>query len=252
MMAGGGASGSMSGGAGAGMSSGSAASTTATSVAAMPPGIYGTSTSIEIDVSRLPRPDEYYPKLADTTTGAIGDMVSDIKTNGYFVQAPRPDGVRDPLSTLTQEQLSINGNATAPNNGGLVRRSVDRAVTQYAYEMGQTDQLSKSGQIVAPEVVGIEFQYFDGATWMSEWDSSQQGLPYVVKITIALQRDSFVRSNPLTQGVAISSLSSETLQQYGIDVFSMNTIIPGAQLLMAPQGTTATGSTDNGMGALGL
>jgi prepilin-type N-terminal cleavage/methylation domain-containing protein len=240
----------MSGGA-TGASSGDLSAGAGTT-AFLPPGIYGTSTSIEIDVSRLPRPDEYFPTLPDTTTGAIGDMASDIKTVGYFVQTPQSGGVQDTMMSLSQQQLTDPNASTASANGGLVRRSVDRAVTQYAYEMGQTDSLLKTGQILAPEVVGIEFQYFDGTQWLTEWDSSQQGLPFVVKITIAMQRDSFIRSNPMTQGVAISSLTSDALSQYGIELYSTNTIIPGAQLLTAPAGTTATGSQDTGMGSLGL
>jgi prepilin-type N-terminal cleavage/methylation domain-containing protein len=218
----------------------------------LPPGIYGTSTSIEIDVSRLPRPDEYFPQLSDPTTGALGDMPSDIKTVGYYIQSPQSDGVLDPLATLTQNQAVLESEVIAPANGGLVRRSVDRAVTQYAYDMGNSSQLLKTGQLIAPEVLAIEFQYFDGTTWMTEWDGSKQGLPQVVKITIAMQRGSFVRSNPLDPGIAISALTSGMMQEYGVEVFSTNTIIPGAQLLVAPAGTTATGSGDTGMGALGL
>jgi prepilin-type N-terminal cleavage/methylation domain-containing protein len=70
-------------------------STSTTTNAPLPPGIYGSSTSIEIDVSRLPRPDEYYPKVGDTSLGTLGDMPSDVKTVGYYVQSPRSDGVQD-------------------------------------------------------------------------------------------------------------------------------------------------------------
>ncbi len=215
-----------------------------------PPGLYGTSTSIEIDVSRLPRPDEYYPQMSDPLSGSLGDMPSDIKTVGYYVQSPRPDGVQDPFAALSQQATTANGASSTPSNGGLVRRSVDRAVTQYAYENGRSDQLLKTGQIVAPEVMAIEFQYFDGTQWLAEWDGSQQGLPHVVKITIAMQRYSFTMSKPITQGIPISSLTTDMMQEFGIEIFSTNTTIPGAQLLAPPQGTS--GSSDNGMGSLGL
>ncbi len=227
-------------------------STSTTTTAPLPPGIYGSSTSIEIDVSRLPRPDEYYPKVGDTSLGTLGDMPSDVKTVGYYVQSPRTDGVQDSLGQLSQQAASLNSGTLAVANGGLVRRSVDRAVTQYSYEMGQSSQLQRTGELVAPEVLAIEFQYFDGATWQTQWDGSQQGLPHVVKITIAMQRDSKAKSNPLSPGLAISTISTSMIQEYGIEIYSTNTIIPGAQLLVAPQGTTATGSTDTGMSNMGL
>ena len=184
--------------------------------------------------------------------GTLGDMPSDVKTVGYYVQSPRTDGVQDALGQLRQEAASANSGSVAISNGGLVRRSVDRAVTQYAYENAQSTQLLRTGELIAPEVLAIEFQYFDGATWQIQWDGSQQGLPHVVKITIAMQRDSRAKSKPLVPGIAISSISADMMQEYGLEVYSTNTIIPGAQLLVAPQGTTATGSTNNGMSSVGL
>ena len=248
---GGGASGSGASGAPSGGASDSGASTT-TATAPLPPGIYGSSTSIEIDVSRLPRPDEYYPRMGNTSTGTLGDMPSDVKTVGYYVQSPRSDGVQDSLGQLSQEAARLKSGPVASPNGGLVRRSVDRAVTQFAYEMAQSSQLLRTGELIAPEVLALEFQYFDGATWQTQWDGSQQGLPHVVKITIAMQRDSLAKSKPLDPGIAISSITIDMRQQYGIEVYSTNTIIPGAQLLVAPQGTTASGSTDTGMSSVGL
>ena len=250
-----GGAGAPTGGAASGGSSGGGPSPSDASAtsgpAVLPPGIYGSSTSIEIDVSRLPRPDEYFPTLGNASMGTLGDMPSDVKTVGYYVQAPRNDGVQDSLGQLQQESLQKSG-TTAVVNGGLVRRSLDRAVTQYAYEIAQSDQLLRTGELIAPEILAIEFQYFDGATWQTQWDGSTQGLPQVVKITIALQRDSFSKTKPLDPGIAISSISTSMMQEYGIELYTTNTIIPGAQLLVAPQGTTANGSTDTGMSSVGL
>lgn len=235
---------------GAASSSGATASTSTTPKP--PAGIYGSATSIEIDISRLPRPDEYYPQQGNVLTGSLGDMPSDIKTIGYYVQAPRSDGVQDPLASLTSQSASDALAVSTLPNGGLVRRSVDRAVTQYAYNYGQTDSLMKTGELIAPEVVAIEFAYFDGTTWLTQWDSSQLGLPKVVRISLALQKDSFARRKPVDPGVSISTLTSDMMQEYGIQIFSINTIIPGAALLVAPQGTTTQSSADSGMGSVGL
>ena len=250
--AGGGAGGSQPSGAGGGATAAGAAPPSGgagdtadmdSGVAALPPGLYGTSTSIEIDISRLPRPDEYYGQASDPVTGSLGDLATDIKTVGYYVQALRTDGIQDPLGSLQP----IDGtNSTSQGAGGLVRRSVDRAITQYAYQQSQSDALMKTGQLLAPEVIAIEFQYFDGAMWQTEWDSSTQGLPRVVKITIAVQRESNAKKSPMEPGVMISSITSSMQAEYGIDIYSTNTIIPGSQLLMGPQ------STDSGMSSMGL
>ena len=239
-MAGGGAGGQMTGGAGA-----------TGSPAAIPPGIFGAASSIEIDVSRLPRPDEYVIQPGNINTGSLGDMPSDIKTVGYYVQAPRSDGVQDPLASLTS-QIATATSSSSGLSGGLVRRSLDRAVTQYAYEVGNSDQLMRTGEIIAPEVLGIDFAYFGPEGWRTDWDSSTLGLPSVVKVTIAMQRESSARTNPMAPGISLSMLNASMMQEYGIELYSMNILIPGAALLPGPTSSTTGGTSSNGMSSLGL
>ncbi|MFN9984917.1 MAG: prepilin-type N-terminal cleavage/methylation domain-containing protein [Pirellula sp.] len=243
-----------SGSGSAGNSSGGASSNSATSYqTSVPPGVYGAENSIEIDVSRMPRPDEYTMRPGDLSIGTLGDMPSDIKTVSYYVQSPRSDGILDPLSRLTSETSTSTSGASVSTNGGLVRRSLDRAVTQYAYQVGNTTQLLRTGELIAPEVLGIEFSYFSAANgWQTQWDSSTLGLPNVVKVTIAMQSESMARSNPITPGLSLSSITSAMAQEYGIQFYSTNVIIPGAGLLTAPQSQSETGSTSNGMSSLGL
>lgn len=245
---------SSSGSGSAGSSSGGASDSSATSdQISVPPGVYGSEASIEIDVSRMPRPDEYTMRPGDLSIGTLGDMPSDIKTVSYYVQSPRSDGILDPLSRLTSETSTSTSGASVSTNGGLVRRSLDRAVTQYAYQVGNTTQLLRTGELIAPEVLGIEFSYFSAANgWQTQWDSSTLGLPSVVKVTIAMQSESMARSNPITPGLSLSSITSAMAQEYGIQFYSTNVIIPGAGLLTAPQSQSETGSTSNGMSSLGL
>ncbi len=245
---------SSSGSGPAGSSSGGASASSATSdQISVPPGVYGSEASIEIDVNRMPRPDEYTMRPGDMSIGTLGDMPSDIKTVSYYVQSPRSDGILDPLSRLTSETSTSTSGASVSTNGGLVRRSLDRAVTQYAYQVGNTTQLLRTGELIAPEVLGIEFSYFSAANgWQTQWDSSTLGLPSVVKVTIAMQSESMARSNPITPGLSLSSITSAMAQEYGIQFYSTNVIIPGAGLLTAPQSQSETGSTSNGMSSLGL
>ena len=220
--------------------------------AAIPPGIFGAASSIEIDVSRLPRPDEYVIQPGNINTGSLGDMPSDIKTVGYYVQAPRSDGVQDPLASLTSQIATSTSGSNAGLSGGLVRRSLDRAVTQYAYEVGNSDQLMRTGEIIAPEVLGIDFSYFGPEGWRTDWDSSTLGLPSVIKVTIAMQRESTARTNPLAPGISLSNLNSSMMQEYGIELYSMNILIPGAALLPGPTSSTTGGTSSDGMSSLGL
>jgi prepilin-type N-terminal cleavage/methylation domain-containing protein len=245
--------GGASGGAGtSGGTSGGSASVGGAVPGVIPPGIYGSTSSIEIDVSRLPRPDEYVIQPGNINTGSLGDMPSDIKTVGYYVQAPRGDGVQDPLASLTSQIATSSSGTPQGLSGGLVRRSIDRAVTQYAYEMGNSDQLIRTGEIIAPEVLGIEFSYFGSNGWQTEWDSSVMGLPSVIKVTIAMQRESSARTNPMTPGISLQTLNTTTMQEYGIELYSTNILIPGAALLASPGTAPSSGTSSDGMSSLGL
>jgi hypothetical protein len=75
----------------------------------------------------------------------------------------------------------------ADAGAGLVRRELDRAVACWAADIGEVGSSTGSGQLLAPEVNYLEFRYFDGAEWLTEWDSEQMGgLPVAVEILVGI------------------------------------------------------------------
>lgn len=154
------------GGTGAGGMSGGAVNPANNASAATPPerpGLYGTSTQIVIDISRLPRVDQYNPLVASSGS-EMNALPSDIKTIGYFVA----------------QQGS--GNA---EDGGLYRRSMDRAVATFSMNNGGS--LDGANQLIAPEVIQLQFRYFDGEGWVDEWNSDEMGgFPSAVEFTIVI------------------------------------------------------------------
>ncbi len=93
------------------------------------PGLIGNQYQIQVDLSRLPRLEEYVAML-DATTADLEDVPSDIKTVSYRVQDPGTlGGVQDSLDSLSAATA-----ATA--TGGLIRRSLDRAATMEASRTG--------------------------------------------------------------------------------------------------------------------
>jgi hypothetical protein len=142
--------------------------------------MFGNKTELQLDVSRLPRLEQYQKLLGGA--GSVTDVPSDLKTVAYYVRGPAaapPDTGFAPQGTLT---------ASDSMRAGLVRRELDRAVSQYANEQGRMEQLNQQGELIAPEVVGLEFRYFDGSQWLEFWDSAQiQALPLAVEVTVAIQ-----------------------------------------------------------------
>lgn len=149
------------------------------------PGLIGDQSQIQFDLSRTPRLEEFQPMLApaDPVMGVLEDVPSDLKTVSYFVQPPGVGGVRDPLTDLAADA----SNPGTMAGGGLVRRQLDRLVTKFAVQSGNMTSLDLTGDILAPEVLAIEFSYFDGFLWQPQWNSDEMGaLPIAVQIRLTI------------------------------------------------------------------
>ncbi|WP_145059093.1 hypothetical protein [Lignipirellula cremea] len=151
-----------------------------TSQPAVRAGLYGNQYELQIDVSRLPRIDEYEAVLA--VGSEVAEIPSDVKTIAYFLR--QNAGAATGPSSSAGSGLS---DSTPDVQEGLIRREMDRAVSLYAATNGQA--FENAGQLLAEEVARLEFRYFDGAQWLLEWDSDQLGgLPLAVETMIAIRR----------------------------------------------------------------
>ena len=97
--------------------------------------------------------------------------------------------------------------------------------------------------------LGSSNTYFDGMQWLYQWDSSQQGLPWLIQISLALQDPVAAKKTPLDGGLSLQTMSVNDQQAYGVKIYQLAVAIPGAAIQAA---TGATQSTDSGMGAMGL
>jgi hypothetical protein len=92
-------------------------------------------------------------------------LPTDIKSVSYFVSFDTPGDVF---------------------NGGLFRREVDRSSLRQA-GTESAFQVDAAAREIAPEVVEIGFRYFDGESWLSEWDSDTEGgFPVAVEFVMIL------------------------------------------------------------------
>jgi type II secretory pathway pseudopilin PulG len=132
------------------------------------PGIFGTQYQLQVDVSRVPRIDEFQPLMPESA-GQMIDVPSGYRTIAYYV------GVQtDPT---TGEQVT-----------GLIRRELDRTITDFAVRMGNIANIESQGELLAAEVTAIEFRYFDGVQYLYEWDTSlTTALPLAVEINLWLR-----------------------------------------------------------------
>jgi prepilin-type N-terminal cleavage/methylation domain-containing protein len=149
------------------------------------PGLIGNQFQIQIDTSRLPRLEEYVVMM-DADPATLTDPPSDLKTVTYFVQQAGMIGVDDATSAAGQATANA-ANDGGGAGGGLVRRVLDRSAQNYAMTTGNVNALNQTGDLLAPEIAAIEFQYWDGLIWQIEWNSDQMGgLPLAVKIQMTM------------------------------------------------------------------
>jgi hypothetical protein len=169
------------------------------------PGLVGNQYQIQLDLSRLPRLEEYV-QMMDETTANLQDVPSDLKTVAYYVQSSdSTGGVLDALAELDPD-------ATELMSGGLIRRSLDRAATVEAATMGNVSTLNQTGDLLAPEIKSIEFSYWDGLTWQMEWSSDEFGeLPLAVQVRIYMVDPVLAATEGLD---AISSLGPDSMRAF--------------------------------------
>ena len=235
-----------SGSAGTSSAAGGAATgdSSATQSLVRAPGIYGSQYELTLDVSRLPRPDEYFPPQGALISPTLTDVAGDIKNVSYFIQTPNAMGVQDTLDAFND-----GASVTSGMSSGLVRRQLDRAILAYAEEMADSSRLMRTGELIAPEVVSLEFAYFDGVQWTTTWDSSTQSLPWLIQITLGIQSASGEAKAELEAGISLSTLTYDQQTAYGIQVYELIVAIPGANLKAAAMESE---EADSGMSSMGL
>jgi type II secretory pathway pseudopilin PulG len=137
------------------------------------PTLLGSANTVMLDISRLPRLDQYNP-LVERPTDQVSTP-SDIKSVAYF--ASSIEGGIDPAISMQRSTVT----------GGVYRRQIDRAVANYRGEESLMQTPDEFTELVAREVAQLEFRYFDGEGWQNDWDSEEQGgLPSAVEIAIVV------------------------------------------------------------------
>lgn len=182
----------MSGGSGLGGSAGGgAAGTGGENDLTMPLGVNGTVEEIYVDVERLPRLDELFlsttgysntqtavtPVGAGTVTPA---QANSVKTVRYFVR----QGKAIEAGSLAATSLAPEAQMEA---GGLVRQQIPRPQRVMAEQIGDQSVLDSGQTLIAPEVVHIEFRYFDPTLGqvIDYWDMKEKGgLPPAIEVRI--------------------------------------------------------------------
>jgi type II secretory pathway pseudopilin PulG len=150
------------------------------------PALIGSATALSIDISRLPRLDQYHALL---TGGDLSSMTgSDVKTVSYFISSSAP-----------ASGMGLEFEPDVASRGGLYRRQIDRAVAAYQGSEGIPAAPDQYSQLISPEIVEIQFRYYDGSEWYTSWDSEETGgFPLAIEVTMVLDPARTTRTGSFT------------------------------------------------------
>lgn len=148
-------------------------------------GLIGDAGKLTLHISR-PARDMQYAALADGA--GVAARTSDLLSVTYFLADAASSGLEGAVGQLAQQDAG-ESQLTSSGTLGLARLAGDRMAIEYADLEADVDSLAAAAKVIAPEVTSLEFRYFDGLTWQSEWDSvASERLPNAVEITLGLKR----------------------------------------------------------------
>ncbi len=181
------------------------------------PALYGSTDVLQVDVSRLPRLDQISAAVGADPLSPTAQHLTDVQSIAYYLGDA---GVASSSQPVDGASAAPSGTASS---GGLFRRQLDRAITAWAAEQGTLSNVDVLLEPIAPEVTRLEFSYYDGSSWYSEWDSvAAGGLPTAVEIAIALRRP------PKARGAASWFSASEENEVEESGIYRILVVLPGA------------------------
>jgi hypothetical protein len=163
---------------------------------------------------------------------------------------PMSAGANANLSNLNMNNWSTLGLPPGQPLQGLGRRVMDRAATRLAQQNADYSSLEQQTELFAPEVLMIQFRFFDGLQWLAEWNTEQLGgIPLAIEIVLVLQART---DDPLLEpALATRDTSAQSaVWQYDAEhVYRLVVNLPAAELIdstSATQDSTSTAASDGG------
>jgi hypothetical protein len=230
----------------------SASTDSADTDTSLPLGINGSLEELYVDATQLPKQEELFSTITgysnaqspvangstpgtggtgQSATGTGGIPPTDLKTVHYYI---RPGA---PVETGSASVTSLDPAAQA-QIGGLVRQEIPRAMRNFAEKNGGSDVLDSNEVLLAPEVVHIEFHFFDGSQVADTWDMRElKKLPAAVEVCIWMRSPNDT-SEPVATNYDVATLSDTTHE------YRQVVNLPMAQLANAAQsgGSSTTDS----------
>jgi len=148
-------------------------------------GLVGTATDLQLFVSR-PDPNLAYVSSQELST--LDQRTGDLMIIRYLMADKSGSGLGSEIA---------DREAPGQDDGpvGLARMAGDLYGLSTAMENSEDSPQLAAAKLLAREVSGVQFRYFDGIAWQEEWDSTAlNALPKAIEIVLTV-RDEAEASN---------------------------------------------------------
>ncbi len=162
-------------------------------------GLVGTATDLQLFVSR---PDKSLSYVASQDLTSTSQRSSDLMIIRYLMAQSGGGG----LASAIADKESI-GTDSGPI--GIAKLEGDLFGLSTAVETSEESPQLAASKLLAKEVSGLQFRYYDGLTWQESWDSNALNeMPKAIEITLTLRNqedagDTFSGSDKDTDPYAI-------------------------------------------------
>jgi hypothetical protein len=215
----------------------------ATADSTMPLGLTGSLLELYVDTTRLPRRDELFATVTGYTNAPMGvptgGMAASSTAAAASSTAPRPSDLKSVRYFIRPGEAIDEGSAAATSlvgeqqirAGGLVRQEIPRSMRVWAEQSGNSAILDSGQSLIAPEVVRIEFRYFDGAQIAEVWEMLERNsLPVAVEVRLWIAPASEAADINMAGAYNVVNLAT-TAREYRQTVY-----LPASQLTNAAMG----------------
>jgi hypothetical protein len=141
-------------------------------------GLVGTATDLQLFVSR---PDKSLSYVASQDLTSTSQRSSDLMIIRYLMAQSGGGG----LASAIADKESI-GTDSGPI--GIAKLEGDLFGLSTAVETSEESPQLAASKLLAKEVSGLQFRYYDGLTWQESWDSNALNeMPKAIEITLTLR-----------------------------------------------------------------
>lgn len=170
-------------------------------------GLVGTATDLQLFVSR---PDKSLSYVASQDLSSTSQRSSDLMIIRYLMAQSGGGG----LASAIADKESV-GSDFGPI--GIAKLEGDLFGLSTAVETSEESPQLAASKLLAKEVSGLQFRYFDGLSWQESWDSNALNeMPKAIEITLTL-RD---------QEAAGDSFSDDVTDPYALPETTHRMVVP--------------------------